>query len=242
MAVVKKKSSSLKERLAKKREEISSRSAGLPYFVIKEGTTRMRALPVGEEREFAFEATTFYLGQQIGTVISPITFGEKCAVNEAYLELSTSKKEADRNFAKTFKPGKKYFSPHIRYIDDKGLSVDEEAGARLLILTGGTYQMLIDLYLEEEQGDFTNPLTGYDLKYKRTGKGKMDTEYNVLACKPSKLPKKYRKEYDPEAMVKELLPTYKRTKELVEQFLSLPPEDEPEEEKRPLKKKKKSDI
>lgn len=233
----------LKERLAKKRKELeSSRGGTFKFFRIVEGTTRMRACPVGEEKDWAVEAVVFYLGKEIGYVVSPHTWGGKCALMNAYNELSSSKKEADKKFAKTFKPSKKFFSAHYRYKDEKGKEVDDQSGIKLLMLTPGQYQDMIDLFLDEEQGDFTDRKDGYDIKHQRTGKGLTDTEYSMRPCKPSLAAKKFTKEdSDPEEMLKAITPTYKETKELLEKFLNIEPEDDDDEPKK-KKKKRKTDI
>src|SRR5882757_7656421 len=171
--------------MAKQREEIKSRGGAYKYFAIKEGTSRFRILPAGEEKDIAIEAIVFYLGKDLGYIISPQTFGEKCAINSAHLKLSASKDETDRAIAKDFKPTKKFFAPALKYNDEKGKEIDTEHGALLLLMTGGLYQDLIDLYLDEDEaGDFTDKVKGYDLKFKRSGKTKTDTEYSVIACKP----------------------------------------------------------
>lgn len=234
---------SLKDRLAKKRKELESKGGNYKFFRIIEGTTRYRGVPVGEEKDWAIEVTVFFLGKDIGYVISPISFGEKCAIMKAYTELNDSKKESDRSFAKTFKPGKKYMTAFYRYKDEKGKEVDEEAGVKPLMLANGQYQEMIDLFLDEEEaGDFTDPINGYDLKFGRTGKTKTDTEYTVRPCKPTKTFKAFRKVVDLEEMVKGLTPSYKETKELIEKFLSLPPDDEEDDDDKPRKKKKKKDL
>lgn len=234
---------SLKDRLAQKRKELATKGGDFDLFFIKEGTTRMRLMSAGDEKEFAIEAVTFYLGSEIKNVISPATFGKKCAIMEAYNELSASKDTSDREFAKKFKPGKKYYAAAYRYTDEKGKEVDVEQGVKLLQLTGGQYQDLIDLYLDEDEaGDFTHRTKGYDIKFGRTGKGKQDTEYQVRPCKNTEGYKPFYKDgtVDLEEMLKAKIPSYKETKEIIEKFLNLPPEeDNAAEEEAPKKKKKK---
>lgn len=230
--------STLKERLAKKRKDLESRGGNYPFFRVPEGSTRFRNVPVGEEKDWAIEATVFYLGKDIGYIISPITFGDKCALMKAYNELSSSKDEDDKKFAKRFKPSKKFFTPCYRYKDDKGKEVDEAAGVKLLMLAGGQYQDMIDLFLDDEAGDFTSRLEGYDLKHKRTGKGMQDTEYTMIACKSTKAFKAYTKEdHDPEEMLRAITPSYKETKEMLESFMNLDPDDDADKD---TKKKGKS--
>lgn len=232
--------STLKERLAKKRKQLESTGGSYKFFRIVEGTTRMRLVPVGEEKDWALEATVFYLGKDLGYVISPITFGGKCKIMIGYNELSASKSEKDRKFAKTFKPSKRYFAPAYKYKDEKGKEVDVESGVKPLMMTGGQYQDCIDMFLDEEDaGDFTHPIEGYDLKFGRTGKTQTDTEYTVRQCKPTKAYKKFRGEIDLEEMIKGITPTYTETKELMERFLNIEPEDDDDDEPKDKKKKKK---
>jgi hypothetical protein len=241
---------SLKERLLKKQKELKSNSAGFKFYRVAEGKTRFRIMSAGEEKEWALECIVFFLGKEMGFVISPHTFGQKCALMNGYNELSKSKKETDRAFAKTFKPGKKFFAAAGRYKDEKGLEPETEGdnrGIKPLMLTTGQYNDMIDLWTDEDEaGDFTHPTDGYDLKMGRTGKGKNDTEYSVLKCKNTKAPKAWRKEVDLEEMVKALVPTYKETKEMLEKFLNLEPEEDDDDskssKKKDKKKKKKGDL
>jgi hypothetical protein len=235
---------SLRARLKKQKRELKNRSQGAQFFTIKdEGTVRMRPLPCGEEEEWGMEITFFYLSKEAGGgFVSPMTFGEPCPLMKLYNELSKSKKASDKELAKRIKPQKKFMVPHIRYKDEKGKKVDYEAGVKLLILSGGQYQKLIDLFLDEDNGDFTDPKTGYDIKYTREGKGKMDTRYDLMPGKPSPLDKKFNKIYDVKAMVRAVIPSKDEIKDRIEKFLSLPSEDDSSEEKTPKKKKRKSDM
>lgn len=235
---------SLRARIKAQRKQLKLKSQGAPFFTIREeGTVRMRPLPVGEEKDFAQEVVFFYLSKEAGGgFVSPATFGKRCPVMEAYNELSKSKKASERDLAKRIKPQKKFMVPHIRYKDTKGKEVDHEAGAKLLILSSGQYQALLDLWLDDEAGDFTHPTKGYDIKYSREGKGKMDTRYSLLRCNPSKLPEKYNTEYDPVEMTKALIPTREDLRERLDKFIAMGPEEDFDEEKPAKKKKKKSDM
>lgn len=227
----------LKKRLQERQENLkkNSGSGSNGFFYLKEGTLRARPLPVDAESDWAIEVTYFYLGAEIKGVVSPMTFGEPCAIMEAYNKLKGSKSEDDRDKAKTIKPKRRWAVAHIKYKDIKGLEVDTEAGARLILLTNSTYDSLLELWLDEEEaGDFTDPLKGYDVKYKRTGSTMLDTAYSVLKCKESKLAKPFRNEiYNPEDMIKKVIPTYEETQEMVKQVLGgIPGEEEKKKKKK----------
>lgn len=231
---------SLKDKLAERREGLGKSGPGAFLATIKEGTTRFRVLPVGEEKDWAIEVIYFFLGVKgdMG-VISPKTFGEKCAIMKAHLELSESKKKEDRELATKFRPQKKFMVAVIRYKDKDGKEIDTELGVKLMLLGSKVYQEMLDLYLDDDSGDFTDPKKGYDLKIKRTGKGKNDTEYKVLAGKQSKLASDYRKNIDLEKMVRDIVPDYKKTKEIIEKYFNLEPADDGDDDKKKDKKKKK---
>lgn len=217
---------SLKDRLKRKREDLSKRGGGTGKVVfIKEGTIRVRPLSVGEDNEFVAECTQFYLGEKIKGVFSPSQFGQPCAIMEAYDELKNSKNAEDKDLAKKFVPKKRYLMPCILLSDD-GKTPDDEKGVVLVQLTNNLYQQIIDLYLDtDEWGDMTDPESGYDLKLSRTGKTLTDTEYAVKPCKPTPVAKKYKKVIDLEALVKEIMPTYEETKSKIEEYLNISGDD-----------------
>ena len=251
------KKKSLRDRLADQKKKLSSGKSG--GFIMRqkdEGTIRFRILPTGEENDFAMELTTFWLSQDAGEIISPSTFGEPCPAMEKYLELKESKDPDDIELTKKLVPRKKYVIPVIMYKDSKGTEVDEEQSNRLLQISSGIYQEIIDFYLDEDEwGDMTNPKTGYDLKQTRTGKGKNDTKYTINTCKNTPLPKAYSKTViDLEEMAKKYADTYESALAKLENFLGTTGDDEDEDEvprrkksresktNKPKKRRKSSDI
>lgn len=229
-------SEKLKKKLLKRKEQIKNTGGGMKGVIFfQEGKKRIRLLNCGEE-DFAVEAEHYYLGQEIKGVISPATFGLPCGIHEVY-HMFRKGDESEQELAATFKPGKKFYSPAIAYKDDKGKEVDDR-GAQLANLTNGMYNELIDWMIDDDYGDFTDPKTGYDIKVKREGKTKTDTEYSLMKMNSSKLDKKYNKIYNPEEMLKAILPTYEQTQEYIAQFLGMEVSDLFSKKK---KKKKGSD-
>lgn len=217
-------SSKMKKLLDKRQKNLASKGGGkIPFFLVKEGVTRARLLPVPPDTEFAIEASFFFLSKELGSLISPATFGEPCGMMEAYQRLKGSKDEDDREMAKKIQPKKRYFAVCYKFQDEKGQKVDHESGVKLIILTNGQYQDLIDLYLDEDEaGDMTDPKTGYDIKFKRTGSGQFDTEYSLLKCKSTPIDPKYRKLIaDPEEELRKLIPTYEETCDLAKQVVGV---------------------
>ncbi len=223
----------LKQRMLEKKTELKKKASGGGFILRQkeEGTIRMRIMNCGADNEFAFELTTFWLGD-IGEVISPATFGEPCACMEKYQDLKGSSDEDDIEIAKKLVPRKKYVIPQIMYKDDKGKEVDEDNSEKLFTIAGGTYQDIIDLYLDDDEwGDMTDPKEGYDIKITRTGKGKNDTKYTVSPCKNTAVPKAYAKKViDLEEMVKAKVNTYEETLQKLNQFLGTASEDADEDD------------
>ena len=237
------KKESLKERLKKKQEDLIARGqSGAIYFQKPNTTIRIRILHMGEEEEFIKEITQFYMGQDIKGVISPDTFGQPCAIMESYEELKNSSDDDDKDIASKFTPRKRYLALVAFYKDEKGENVDESISPKFLLLSGGVYQDILTHYLDEDEwGDMTDPEKGYDIKIKRVGAGKNDTEYTVTPCKNTKAPKGFRGTYNLDAEITKIMPTYEKTKEYIETFLGLDPEeddDEPKKKKKKVSKKK----
>lgn len=222
----------LKERLRKKKQELKARSQqGAVFFQKADTTVRMRILNMGEEEEFIKEVIQFYLGDDIKGMISPSTYGLPCAVMEAYETLKDSDDDDDKELANKFSPRNRYLAYCLIYKDDRDKEINESISPKFMLLTGGVYQEILDLYLDEtEWGDMTNPEEGYDLKIKRVGSGKKDTEYTVTACKNTSIPKKYYGPYNLDDEIKKIIPTYERTKMFIDQYLGLSSEEEDESE------------
>lgn len=227
-----------KKLMATKKKIKASQEGGNMIFFKADTTTRIRILPVPEDQEFGLEIVHFYPNQEIKGVISPMTFGEPCALMEKYEELKNSKDEDDKALAAKLKPKRKFVVPCIKYEDKMGKKVDEKTGAKLAQLTVGQYQDLIDLYLDEENGDFTDPKSGYDIKITRTGSGMLDTEYSTLAGKTSSLNSKFNKVYNLTDMVRKEIPSYEQTEDILNTFMG-GGSDKPKKKNGVIVKKKK---
>lgn len=233
----------LREKLAAKRKELEERGKGKGNILyLKEGTVRIRILPVKAEEDWAIEATTFYLNQELKGVISPDTFGEPCPIKELYEELKASKKPKDKEAAKRFIPKKKYYVAAILFQDTKGKEVDTEKGIKLVQLTSGIYGEIIDHFLDPDWGDFTDPIEGYDFKLKRVGAGKMDTVYSCSPCPKTPLPKAYKKTVvDLEALLRESIDSYETILDKLTQFQGAPDEEDEDEDDEKAKRRAKRD-
>ena len=230
--------SSTREKMLARKKKLEEKGSGNGLIFPKEGTLRMRIKSPGDDQELGMEVVQFYI-PGVGGVISPATFDEPCPFMEKYEELKQSKDEDDKELAKRLIPRRRYVIGGIIYKDDKGNGVDYEGQNRGVLIAGAVYQDIIDLYLDEDEaGDMTDPVTGYDIKITRSGSGKFDTTYSVRQCKPSKLDKKYRSELDLEKIVRDQIKPYDELEEELNKFLNESPDDD--EDDVPKKKKKSS--
>ena len=181
----------------------------------------MRIKSPGDDQELGIEIIQFYLGGNLGGVISPATFDEPCPFMEKYQELKNSKDEDDKELAKNLVPRRRYVIGGIIYSDEKGSKVDYEGKDKGVLVPRSVYQDIIDLYLDEDEaGDMTDPKTGYDIKVIRSGSGKLDTTYSARACKPTKLDKKYQGTVDLEGIVRSQIKSYDELEEMLAKFLN----------------------
>lgn len=232
--------SSTREKMLARKKKLEEKGSGNGLIFPKEGTLRMRIKSPGDDQELGMEVVQFYI-PGVGGVISPATFDEPCPFMEKYEELKQSKDEDDKELAKRLIPRRRYVIGGIIYKDDKGTGVDYEGQNRGVLIAGAVYQDIIDLYLDEDEaGDMTDPVTGYDIKITRSGSGKFDTTYSVRQCKPSKLDKKYRSDLDLEKIVRDQIKPYDELEEELNKFLNEAPDDGDEDDA--PKKKKKSSV
>ena len=231
--------SSTREKMLARKKKLEEKGSGNGLIFPKEGTLRMRIKSPGDDQELGMEVVQFYI-PGVGGVISPATFDEPCPFMEKYEELKQSKDEDDKELAKRLIPRRRYVIGGIIYKDDKGNGVDYEGQNRGVLIAGAVYQDIIDLYLDEDEaGDMTDPVTGYDIKITRSGSGKFDTTYSVRQCKPSKLDKKYRSDLDLEKIVRDQIKSYDELEEELNKFLNEAPADDEDDAQ---KKKKKSSV
>lgn len=231
-----------KEKMLARKKALEAKGNNSGFIFCKEGVTRIRIKSPGPDEELGIELVQFFLGDKIGTIISPETFGEPCPLMEKYLELKDSSNDDDKELAKKLVPKRRYAVGGLVYEDDKGKKLAYEGKDRVIVLTRSVYNDIINLYLDEDEaGDMTDPKTGYDVKVTRTGKGQFDTNYSVQNCKPTKLDKKYAKDVPLEKMVKAQIKSYDELETILKNYLNEGDDDDEDEAPKEKKKSSKSD-
>ena len=229
---------STKEKMLQRKKKLAEKGTGNGFVFPKNGTTRVRLLSPGPTEELGCEIVRFYFGGH--SVYSPATFDEPCPIMEKYQELKSSKNEDDKILAKKLVPGRRYVLAALVYADEKGKELDYDGKPRCVLVPASVYQDIIELYLDEDEaGDMTDPVNGYDIKIDRTGTGQFDTSYSVRNCKPTKVDKKLLQTVDLEAMVRSQIKSYEELEEELNKFLNEDPSDYEEEDTKAKKDKKK---
>ena len=230
---------SLKEKLKKRREELKKRSGGKVFFP-KEGTTRFRVLPTGDE-DWAVEVTSFYLGSEIKGVFSPVTLDKACPIMEHYESLKGS--DSDLKIKKALSPRKKFLIPVLIYEGEDGKKIDASNSGRLMQVPSRIYTQMIDIFLDSDFPEFNDPEEGFDFKLKREGTTLTNTTYTITPLRSKPIHADWKKVVDPEDMLEEVIDEYDELESKLAQFLAEVGEDDDGEddeatEEKPRKRKK----
>lgn len=224
-----------REKMLARKKKLESRGSSSGLVFPKEGTLRVRLKSPGDDKELGIEVVRFYI-PGVGGIISPATFDEPCPFMEKYQELKNSSDPDDKELAKKFVPSRRYVVGGIVYADDKGKQVDYDGKDKGVLIPSSVYQDIVDLYLDEDDaGDMTDPINGYDIKIIRSGSGKMDTTYSARNCNKSKLDKQYRGTIDLEKIVRDNIKSYDELATDLATYLNESHDDE--EEVKPKNKK-----
>jgi len=208
-----------REKMMDRKKDLEKRSAGGGFIFPKVGTTRLRLKSPGDDEELAIEVIQFYLGKELGGVVSPATFDEPCPFMDKYKELKDSDDDDDKALAKRLVPKRKYAIGCDSYKDEKGKEVDQTDKA--VLVARGAYQDITELYLDEDEwGDMTDKKEGYDIKIIRTGVGQLDTSYSVSPCQKKALPKDRSNTCDLEKIVRSQIPSFEELEDTLAKFLN----------------------
>ena len=128
------------------------------FWKPEEGTHQVR-LVCPESGDPFFEAYYHYGmgGEGRTTVLSPRTFGEDDPIAEWGTRLWNEGTDASKEAAKRFWPKMRVFAPVV-------VRGEEDKGVRWWGFSRTTYQALLDVVLDPEYGDITDPEKGTDIR------------------------------------------------------------------------------
>ena len=169
-------------------EEAQSKAEGgfgPPYVKLREGRNVVRILPPlpGQRSPFVRIWQHFLKDAEGNTVVfecpqrgKPSHEAQRCPACAEAERLDKSPNPVDKKRARDLWPSRRVFANAI----DRG---DEDAGVKLLAVGKTIHEELLNIAKDPEAGgNFTHPVTGFDIVITRTGTG-MDTRYKVTAAR-----------------------------------------------------------
>lgn len=143
------------------------------FWSPKVGKHEVRIVPSKFNKNNPFTEVKVYYG--IGpnrTMISPLNFGEEDPIAKFSEMLLKGEYDKDKFIlANKLKPKVRTFVPVI-------VRGEEDKGVRLWQFGKSIYEELLNMALDEEVGDFTDVMTGTDLKLTTTGPEQNGTAFN----------------------------------------------------------------
>lgn len=169
------------EEAAKEEEEDLQKGGSADFFKPKEGRNILRFLPPRRGAKSPFvKVYQHYI--KVPHQDRPVVFAcpryfnkpEPCIACAKAEQLHKSGKRADKNRASDIWPSRRVFANVIN-------REEPEKGPLVYAFGKTVHEQLVDI--RQDDGDFTNPYQGFDIKIRRSGTGKTDTKYKVTASR-----------------------------------------------------------
>ena len=208
----------------------NNNSSNVKRFKPTIGKQTVRVVPFKYNKEFPFTEMKFYYGIGSKKVIaSPLNWGEKDPIAEFAKQLRGTNDKENWRLAKKLDPKTRIFAPVI-------VRGDESEGVQLWEFGKEIYEAFLQMAADEEVGDFSDIMSGRDIKLVTVGPESTGTAYNKTTIAPSmktsalsedsKLIEKWLEEQEnPKDMYKPL--PFDTIKQALQEWLS--PEEEEEE-------------
>jgi hypothetical protein len=208
----------------------NNNSSNVKRFKPTIGKQTVRVVPFKFNKEFPFTEMKFYYGIGSKKVIaSPLNWGEKDPIAEFAKQLRGTNDKENWRLAKKLDPKTRIFAPVI-------VRGDESEGVQLWEFGKEIYEAFLQMAADEEVGDFSDIMSGRDIKLVTVGPESTGTAYNKTTIAPSmktsalsedsKLIEKWLEEQEnPKDMYKPL--PFDTIKQALQEWLS--PEEEEEE-------------
>jgi hypothetical protein len=143
------------------------------------GKQTVRVVPFKYNKEFPFTEMKFYYGIGSKKVISsPLNWGEKDPIAEFAKQLRGTNDKENWRLAKKLDPKTRIYAPVI-------VRGEESEGVQLWEFGKEIYESFLQMAADEEVGDFTDIMTGRDIKLVTVGPESTGTMYNKTTIQPS---------------------------------------------------------
>jgi len=209
----------------------NNNSSNVKRFKPTVGKQTVRVVPFKYNKEFPFTEMRFYYGIGSKKVIaSPLNWGEKDPIAEFAKQLRGTNDKENWRLAKKLDPKTRIYAPVI-------VRGEESEGVQLWEFGKEIYEAFLQMAADEEVGDFTDIMSGRDIKLVTVGPESTGTQYNKTSIAPSmktsalsedsKLIEKWLEEQENPLDLYKPLP-FDTIKQALQEWLN--PEDEAEEE------------
>jgi hypothetical protein len=143
------------------------------------GKQTVRVVPFKYNKEFPFIEMKFYYGIGSKKVISsPLNWGDKDPIAEFAKQLRGTNDKENWRLAKKLDPKTRIYAPVI-------VRGEESEGVQLWEFGKEIYEAFLQMAADEEVGDFTDIMTGRDIKLTTVGPETTGTKYNKTTIAPS---------------------------------------------------------
>jgi hypothetical protein len=143
------------------------------------GKQTVRVVPFKYNKEFPFIEMKFYYGIGSKKVIaSPLNWGEKDPIAEFAKQLRGTNDKENWRLAKKLDPKTRIYAPVI-------VRGEESEGVQLWEFGKEIYEAFLQMAADEEVGDFTDIMSGRDIKLVTVGPDVTGTKYNKTTIAPS---------------------------------------------------------
>jgi hypothetical protein len=157
----------------------SNNSSNVKRFKPTIGKQTVRVVPFKYNKEFPFTEMKFYYGIGSRKVIaSPLNWGEKDPIAEFAKQLRGTNDKENWRLAKKLDPKTRIYAPVI-------VRGEESEGVQLWEFGKEIYEAFLQMAADEEVGDFTDIMSGRDIKMTTVGPEATGTKYNKTTITPS---------------------------------------------------------
>lgn len=148
------------------------------FFKPTIGKQVIRVVPSKFNPSNPFTELSFHYGIGKYPMISPTNFGDKDPIVEFAKQLRQSDDQEDWQLAKKLTPKTRIFLPVV----ERG---KEHEGAKLFQFGKQLYEEFLQMAADEEIGDYSDVLSGRDIKLNTVGPEATGTKYNRTTISPS---------------------------------------------------------
>jgi len=121
------------------------------------GKHTIRIVPSKFNKSMPFTEMYFHYGIDKPVMVSPINFSEKDPIVEFAKQLRQTTDPQNWKLAKKIEPKARYFAPVV-------IRGEEDKGVRLWQFGKEVYETFLQMAVDEEVGDFTDVMSGRDIK------------------------------------------------------------------------------